>query len=113
MLRALAPATAAVMLAGCGINSVPTSEENAKARWADVQAAYQRRASLIPNLEATVRAASASERQILTEVIQARAQATQVRVDAGQLTDPQQMQRFAAAQGQLNGALGRLLARNG
>jgi len=108
-MRALVP-LAALALAGCGINSVPAAEETAKARWADVQAAYQRRASLIPNLEATVRASAASERQILTEVVQARAAATQVRVDASQLTDPEQMKRFAAAQGQLNGALGRLLA---
>jgi len=108
-MRALAPLVA-LSLAGCGVNSVPAAEETAKARWADVQAAYQRRASLIPNLEATVRASAASERQILTEVVQARAAATQVRVDASQLTDPEQMKRFAAAQGQLNGALGRLLA---
>jgi len=100
----------AITLAGCGINSVPAAEETAKARWADVQAAYQRRASLIPNLEATVRASAASEKEILTQVVQARAAATQVRVDASQLTDPEQMKRFAAAQGQLNGALGRLLA---
>ncbi|WP_374294723.1 LemA family protein [Sphingomonas sp.] len=101
---------AAVSLAGCGLNSVPTSEENAKAKWADVQAAYQRRANLIPNLEATVKGAAASERQILTDVISARARATQVRVTGDELTDPAKMAQFQAAQGQLNGSLGRLLA---
>ncbi|MBB4085481.1 LemA family protein [Sphingomonas carotinifaciens] len=101
---------AAASLAGCGLNSVPTSEENAKAKWADVQAAYQRRASLIPNLEATVKGAAASERQILTDVIAARARATQVQVTGDELTDPAKMAQFQAAQGQLNGSLGRLLA---
>lgn len=100
----------AASLAGCGLNSVPTSEENAKAKWADVQAAYQRRASLIPNLEATVKGAAASERQILTDVIAARARATQVQVTGDELTDPAKMAQFQAAQGQLNGSLGRLLA---
>ncbi|WP_413060399.1 LemA family protein [Sphingomonas carotinifaciens] len=100
----------AASLAGCGLNSVPTSEENAKAKWADVQAAYQRRASLIPNLEATVKGAAASERQILTDVIAARARATQVQVTGDELTDPEKMAQFQAAQGQLNGSLGRLLA---
>jgi len=99
-----------LVLAACGINSVPTAEETAKARWADVEAAYQRRASLIPNLEATVKGAAGSERQILTEVIDARARATQVRLDASELGDPAKVQAFAAAQGQLNGSIGRLLA---
>ena len=66
----------AATLAGCGINSVPTAEENAKAKWANVQAAYQRRADLIPNLQATVQGAAASERQILTEVEEAEALAS-------------------------------------
>ncbi|WP_342658323.1 LemA family protein [Sphingomonas sp. NY01] len=108
--RAPLTVMAAASLAGCGLNSVPTSEENAKAKWADVQAAYQRRASLIPNLEATVKGAAASERQILTDVIAARARATQVQVTGDELTDPAKMAQFQAAQGQLNGSLGRLLA---
>lgn len=108
--RAPLAVMAAASLAGCGLNSVPTSEENAKAKWADVQAAYQRRASLIPNLEATVKGAAASERQILTDVIAARARATQVQVTGDELTDPAKMAQFQAAQGQLNGSLGRLLA---
>jgi len=110
LLRRLLPALLPLALAACGINSVPTAEETAKARWADVEAAYQRRASLIPNLEATVKGAAGSERQILTEVIDARARATQVRLDASELGDPAKVQAFAAAQGQLNGSIGRLLA---
>ena len=85
-------------LAGCGINSVPTAEENAKARWADVQNQYQRRADLIPNLVATVKAAGAQEKDILTEVTQARASATQVQVSPEDLDDPAKMQAYQRAQ---------------
>lgn len=107
---ALTPVVMAVALSGCGMNSVPTAEENAKAKWADVQAAYQRRANLIPNLEATVKGAAASEKAILTDVVNARARATSVQVSGDDLSDPAKMQRFAQAQGQLSGSLGRLLA---
>ncbi len=98
----LAPAA---LLAGCGINSVPTAEETAKARWADVQAAYQRRASLIPNLEATVKGAAASEKAILVGVTEARAKANTVQVSGDQLTDPNKVQQYAAAQSGLSAAL--------
>jgi LemA protein len=101
---------AALALAGCGVNAIPTAEENAKAKWADVQAAYQRRANLIPNLEATVKGAAASEKDILTEVINARAKATSIQVNAGDLSDPAKVQAFQNAQNQLSGSLGRLLA---
>ncbi|NJC34294.1 LemA protein [Sphingomonas jejuensis] len=96
---------APLLLAGCGINSVPTAEEEVKARWADVQTNYQRRADLIPNLANTVRAAGAQERQILTEVTEARARAVQVNVSPEQLNDPAALQRFGQAQGQLSSAL--------
>jgi LemA protein len=96
---------AAVSLAGCGVNSIPTAEENAKARWADVQAAFQRRANLIPNLVSTVRGAAASEERILTRVTEARASATRLSVTGDQLTDPAAMQRFAEAQNQLSAAI--------
>ena len=79
-VRRLLPLLAAFALAGCGLNSVPTAQENAKARWADVQNDYQRRADLIPNLVATVKAAGAQEKGILVEVTQARAAANTVRV---------------------------------
>ncbi|WP_312489281.1 LemA family protein [Sphingomonas sp.] len=107
---ALTPVVMAVALSGCGMNSVPTAEENVNAKWADVQAAYQRRANLIPNLEATVKGAAASEKSILTDVVNARARATSVQVNAEDLSDPAKMQQFAQAQGQLSGSLGRLLA---
>lgn len=107
---ALTPVVMAVALSGCGMNSVPMAEENVNAKWADVQAAYQRRANLIPNLEATVKGAAASEKSILTEVVNARAKATSVQVNSADLSDPAKMQQFAQAQGQLSGSLGRLLA---
>lgn len=100
----------AVLLSACGLNSVPTAEENVKARWADVQADYQRRADLIPNLVATVKGSVQGEDKVLTDVLNARAKATSVQVNAGDLTDPAKVQQFAAAQGQLNGSLSRLLA---
>ncbi|WP_294333715.1 LemA family protein [uncultured Sphingomonas sp.] len=101
---------AALSLSACGLNSVPTAEENAKAKWADVQAQYQRRADLVPNLVATVKGASASEGKILTDVMNARAKATSVQVNANDLTDPAKVQQFQAAQQQLGGSLSRLLA---
>ena len=107
---ALTPVVMAVALSGCGMNSVPTAEENAKAKWADVQAAYQRRADLIPNLEATVKGAAASEKAILPDVVNARAKATPVQASADDISDPAKMRQFAQAQGQLSGSLGRLLA---
>jgi len=107
-LRAAFVALAALSLAACGINSVPAAEEEAKAKWADVQNAYQRRADLIPNLVSTVRGAAASERAILTEVTQARADATRITVSGDQLTDPAAMARFAEAQSRLTVTLQRL-----
>jgi LemA protein len=107
-LRAAFVALAALSLAACGINSVPEKEEVAKAKWADVQNAYQRRADLIPNLVSTVRGAAASESQILTEVTQARADATQITLSDAQLTDPAAMARFAEAQSRLTVTLQRL-----
>lgn len=100
----LAPAAA-----GCGINAIPTKEEAAKARWADVQSQYQRRSDLVPNLVATVQGAAIAERTTLTQVIQARAQATGVTVTPDTLSDPAAFQQYQAAQGQLSQALSRLL----
>src|SRR5208337_1028156 len=96
-------------VSGCGYNTIPTLEEQAKARWADVQNQYQRRADLIPNLVATVQGYAKQEKDVLTSVIEARAKATQVKVDASQLTDPEKLKQFQDAQNQLTGALGRLL----
>ena len=97
-------------LSACGYNTIPTLEEQAKARWADVQNQYQRRADLIPNLVATVQGFAAQEKNVLTAVVEARAKATQVKVDVSQLTDPDKLKAFQDAQNQLSGALGRLLA---
>ncbi len=105
----LAP-LAAVSLAGCGINSIPTAEENAKGKWANVQADYQRRADLIPNLVETVKGFAKQESSVLVQVTEARAKATSVQVNAGDLTDPAKVAAFQQAQGQLSGSIGRLLA---
>jgi LemA protein len=109
-LRAVAILLVATLLAGCGINVIPTLEEQAKAQWSQVQNQYQRRAELIPNLVETVRGYAKQEQEVLTRVIEARAKATQVQVNVDQLTDPEALRRFQEAQAQLSGALGRLIA---
>jgi LemA protein len=109
ILRSLLLMMLTLSLAACGINSVPTAEENAKAKWADVQAAYQRRADLIPNLVATARSAATIERSTLEGVINARASATQVKLTADDLTDPAKVQAFQAAQANVSSSLSRLL----
>ena len=100
---------APLLVAGCGINTIPTKEERAKAQWAEVQNQYQRRADLIPNLVETVKGYAAQEKDVLTAVTQARASATQVKVDASTITDPAAFQKYAQAQDQLSGVLGRLM----
>jgi LemA protein len=97
-------------VAGCGYNRIPTLEEQAKAKWGDVENNYQRRADLIPNLVATVQGYANQEKSVLTAVVEARAKATQVKIDVSQLTDPAKLKQFQDAQNQLSGALGRLLA---
>ncbi|MGH6823698.1 MAG: LemA family protein, partial [Methylocella sp.] len=99
-----------VSVSGCGYNTIPTLEEQAKAKWGDVQNQYQRRADLIPNLVATVQGYAKQEKDVLTAVVEARAKATSVKIDASQLTDPDKIKQFQEAQTQLSGALGRLLA---
>ncbi|QDK33220.1 LemA family protein [Sphingomonas sp. IC081] len=100
---------AALSLAGCGFNSVPTKQEAAKAKWADVQAAFQERANLVPNLAAVAKGAATQEKDILTGVVEARAKATSIQLTANDLNDPAKMQQFQAAQGQLGQSLSRLL----
>jgi len=97
----------ALMLAGCGVNNIPTKDQAVKARLADVQASYQRRADLIPNLVNTVQGYARQEQSVLVAVTQARASATQVKLDASTITDPQAFARFQQAQDQLSGVLGR------
>jgi LemA protein len=108
ILRTAATIALAASLAGCGINSIPTSEENVKARWADVQNDYQRRADLIPNLVATVKAAGAQEKSILVEVTQARAAANSVQVSPADLSDPAKMAQYQRVQGAVGVSLQRL-----
>ena len=97
-------------LSACGYNTIPTLQEQARARWSDMQNQYQRRADLIPNLVATVQGYAAQEKSVLTAVVEARAKATQIRLDASDLTDPDKLKAFQDAQNQLTGVLGRLLA---
>ena len=99
----------ALGLAGCGVNNVPTLEEQAKGRWADVQNQYQRRADLIPNLVETVKGYAQQEKDVLIGVTEARAKASSVKVDASTVTDPAKFKEYQDAQNQLSGALGRLL----
>jgi LemA protein len=96
---------AAVSLAGCGINSVPTAEEQVNAKWGDLQADYQRRADLIPNLVATVKGYAQQEKTVLTEVTNARANATRVQLNASDLSDPAKVQAFNEAQSRLTQAI--------
>ena len=108
-LGLLAP-LAALSLAGCGINSVPTAQEQVNAAWGNLQADYQRRADLIPNLVNTVKGYAQQEKSVLTEVTEARAKATSIQLNDGDLSDPAKVQAFQNAQAQLGGSLGRLLA---
>src|ERR1700724_1386179 len=110
-IRIVLPVVAlGLTLSACGYNTIPTLEEQAKARWADVQNQYQRRADLIPNLVATVQGYAAQEKNVLTAVVEARAKATQIKLEASDLTDPDKLKAFQDAQNQLTGVLGRLLA---
>ena len=99
-----------LLLSGCGVNTIPTYQEEAKAKWADVQNQYQRRADLIPNLVATVKGYAQQESSVLEAVTNARAKATSIQVNADTITDPEAFKKFEEAQTQLSGSLGRLLA---
>ena len=101
---ALAP-IALLSLSGCGINSVPTAEEEAKAKWSNVQADYQRRADLIPNLVETVKGFAKQEQAVLVQVTEARAKATSVQLSPADLTDPAKVEQFQKAQGAVSAAL--------
>src|SRR3954464_7693617 len=97
-------------VSGCGVNNIPTQEEQAKAKLSDVNNQYQRRADLIPNLVETVRGYAAHERQTLEAVVAARAKATSIQITPDAATDPEKLKQFQEAQSQLSGALGRLIA---
>ena len=109
LARAIAVVALGLSLAGCGVNNIPTFEEKAKASFSEVQNQYQRRADLIPNLVETVKGYAQQEKDVLTQVIEARAKATAVKVDSATITDPEAFKKFQEAQAQLSGALGRLM----
>ncbi|NRA29555.1 MAG: LemA family protein [Parvularculaceae bacterium] len=108
-MRVFAFTFAALCLAACGVNDVPDKKNNLDAAWSEVQNQYQRRADLIPNLVRTVEGFANQEREVLTQVIEARAKATQMQINADDLTDPAKLAQFDAAQQQLSGALSRLM----
>jgi LemA protein len=97
-------------LPGCGVNKIPTLDENVKAAWSEVLNQYQRRADLIPNLVETVKGYAHQEQQVLTQVIEARAKATQMQLPSNILSNPQAFHEFEQNQAAVGGALGRLLA---
>ncbi|WP_314525716.1 LemA family protein [uncultured Pseudomonas sp.] len=108
-LKAAALLFISTVLSGCGINNIPTLDEQAKAAWGQVQNQYQRRADLIPNLVEVVKGYAAHEQDTLTAVIEARAKATSIQVDASTLDNPEKLKQFQQAQDGLSGALSRLM----
>ncbi len=107
--RIAALVLAALLLAGCGINNIPTYEEAMKGRWSEVLNQYQRRAELIPNLVETVKGYAAQEKDVLTSVVEARAKATQVQITPDMINNPEAFKKFQESQQQLSGALARLM----
>lgn len=99
----------AMLVSGCGVNNIPTYEQAAKANWSEVLNQYKRRSDLIPNLVESVKGFSEQEKSVLTEVIEARAKATQMQLPADILNNPEAMKQFQDAQNTLGGALGRLM----
>jgi LemA protein len=97
-------------LPGCGVNKIPILDEQVKAAWSEVLNQYQRRADLIPNLVETVKGYAHQEQQVLTQVTEARAKATQMQLPADILSNPQAFHQFEQNQAAVGGALGRLLA---
>lgn len=100
---------AALIAAGCGVNNIPTYEQQAKANWSEVLSQYKRRADLIPNLVESVKGFADQEKSVLTDVVEARSKATQMQIPADIINNPEAMKKFQDAQGALGGALGRLL----
>ncbi len=107
--RLLLITVALLGLGGCGVNTIPTLDEQVKSAWGQVENQYQRRADLVPNLVETVRGFAAQERETLTAVTEARARVGSMQVDASLVDNPEALQQFEAAQQQLSGALSRLM----
>ena len=110
MKRWLLVLLAALSLSGCGYNDFQRLDEQTKSSWSEVLNQYQRRADLIPNIVATVKGEANFEQETLTKVVEARAKATSIQATPALINDPQAFSRFQAAQGELSGALSRLLA---
>ena len=108
-LAAAAALAAALTLSGCGYNDFQRLDESVKSSWSEVLNQYQRRADLVPNLVATVKGEASFEQDTLTKVVEARARATSVQVTPETINNPQAFQKFQQAQGELSGALSRLL----
>lgn len=100
----------ALVLTGCGINNIPTYDEQVKSAWSQVENQYQRRADLVPNLVETVKGFAEQERETLTAVIEARSKATSIQVDESILNNPEKLKQFQQVQGELSSALSRLMA---
>jgi LemA protein len=100
---------ATLLLAGCGVNNIPTYENQAKAAWSEVLNQYKRRTDLIGNLVETVKGFAEQEKTVLTQVTEARARATSVQIPADILTNPEAMKKFQEAQNTLGGALRQLM----
>ena len=109
MQRLFAIIAAALLLSGCGYNDFQRLDEQSKAAWSEVLNQYQRRADLVPNIVATVKGEANFEQETLTKVIEARAKATSIQVTPETLNNPEQFKQFQAAQGELSGALSRLM----
>jgi LemA protein len=107
--RTLVIACLALLLSGCGYNSLTAGDEQVKASWAEVINQYQRRADLIPNLVKTVEAFAKQERDVLVKVTEARSKVGSIQATPEMVNDPQALQQFQAAQGELSSALSRLL----
>nr|WP_209316433.1 LemA family protein [Halomonas salinarum] len=99
-----------MLLTGCGVNNLPTYDEQVKSAWSQVENQYQRRADLIPNLVETVKGYAQQEQETLTAVIEARSKATSIQVDESILNNPEKLRQFQQAQGELSSALSRLMA---
>ncbi len=110
VFRLAALSLLALLLTGCGINNIPTYDEQVKAAWSQVENQYQRRADLVPNLVETVKGFAKQEQETLTAVIEARSKATSIQVDESILNNPKKLQQFQQAQGELSSALSRLMA---
>ncbi len=112
-LPVLAPIVVVVLgllVASCGINNIPTYEEQSKAKWSEVENQYQRRSDLIPNLVETVKGFAKQEREVYESVAEARSRATAIQATPDLVNNPEAFKKFQDAQAQLTGALGRLLA---